>query len=285
MRPLSFGFHTNAISLLPKDWLFEGDTHLTRVSIWQWVIAIICLFFPAGHAAAEEELTVGFDPWPPFAMVQEGHYRGIAVDIIREVGARNGYRLKMRHYPVKRLIAMFAHGDIDLIPLDSPLWNDARNQAISVYSNSLFDLREFVYLHEGIREGAVTLEEMQGLKLAQVNGYAYPVLTDAFRRGDLLRVRVSHPLQMFKMAKLGRVDGILLDEVLFSHFAKEEGIAREEFRRGMQLSQAPMAVKLHESKARLLAEINRTLAEMKDEGRIDAIFGRYTDGARIALLQ
>ncbi|RED48649.1 substrate-binding periplasmic protein [Aestuariispira insulae] len=249
------------------------------------MIAIICLFFHESHACAEEDLSVGFDPWPPFAMVKDGQYRGIAVDIIRELAARNGYRLKMRHFPVKRLIAMFEHGDIDVIPLDSPLWNDENNQAVSVFSNSLFDLREFVYLRAGIREGAMQVAEMQGLKLAHVNGYAYPALASAFQRGDLFRARVSQPLQLFKMARLGRVDGLLLDEFLFSHFVKEEGVVREDFQRGMQLSKAPMAVKLHKSKARLLADINRTLMEMKAEGRIDAIFGRYADGGRIALLR
>jgi len=79
-------------------------------------VAALMTVTGAGLACAQETLIAGVEAaFPPWAYVEDGAYKGIAIDAMREIAADQGLEVEFKDLPWPSLIPALASGKIDLL--------------------------------------------------------------------------------------------------------------------------------------------------------------------------
>lgn len=85
-----------------------------RAAIAGTVVATVSLF--ASSSAAAEKLVAGVEAsFPPWAYVEDGEYKGIAIDAMREIAKDQDMDVEFKDLPWPSLIPALAKGRIDLL--------------------------------------------------------------------------------------------------------------------------------------------------------------------------
>jgi len=227
-------------------------------------------------AASGQTLRAGGTDWPPYSFLDaQGQPRGISVDVAERVMAQSGQRLKFLFYPAKRLNLLLQRDQLDLNYADSPLWNTPSDDRHFVYTQPYLHVREYLYFLDEHPAHQATLTQLQGLRIGEVRGYNYPVLTPAYAEHSLERVETSDDDALIDLLLAGRVDAIAMVDDVFARLVAKRDLPRSTFARGAQLSDAPLVIKLQSRYAAALPELNASLANMVDSGEVERIRRSY----------
>lgn len=171
---------------------------------------------------------------------------------------------------------MFERHEIDVVPLDSPLWNDPQTSEIMVFSDDIIAVQEYAYfLKEGYVE-VVTPADLRGKSVSVIRGYHFPDFEEAFEKGIIKKQSIAREASLIKMLVKGRTDVIFMDSLAFSNNCIRLGYDRGMFKRGIKVTDTALGIKLRKEKAHILPRINRAIAAMKKDGTIDRIVKKYT---------
>lgn len=78
--------------------------------------ALAASFLFASSSAAAETYTVGVEAaFPPWAYVEAGEFKGIAIDAIRAIAENQGFEVEIRDLPWPSLIPALSAGKIDIL--------------------------------------------------------------------------------------------------------------------------------------------------------------------------
>lgn len=241
------------------------------------VLAIV--FWPVSQARGAQPLLFLEDPWPPYAVGDEGQdtEEGIAVEIVHEVFKRLGVGVRTQLQPWKRVLKMTETGEADGIML---LMYQEERTAFLEYTDVVFDSRE-VFCFNADRLGTFTWSDFQDLKdlrIGLVKGYTY---TD-----ELLKAIEEVPLQVeyaasseenLRKLHAGRLDLVEDDEAVINKLL----VAQPEWRAVVRMADKPvaefpfhMAFSKKSEAVSLLPEVNRVISELQAEGFMDKLLGR-----------
>lgn len=218
----------------------------------------------------------GGTTWHPFSYQDaQGNPRGIAVDVVKQVSEQNGLQVEFVFYPAKRLNYLLDNGRLDLNYADSPVWNEAGASQRFVYSQPYLHVREYLYFLDDNPNRALPLQQLQGLRVGMVRGYTYPLLSDALSRQHLQKVETSDEAALLDLLLRGRVDAIAMVDDVFSILLASRQLDAQRVVRSVQLSDAPLVIKLQREHAEKLPHVNETLSRMLRNGDIERIRSAY----------
>lgn len=249
---------------------------MTRCSVLYSSVLLLTLWCTAGLA---QPLLGGGAQWHPYSFQDaNGEARGIAVDIVRTVMARNGQQVDLVFYPANRLNLLLDEGRLDLNYADSPLWNPADAGDRFVYSQPYLQVREYLYFLKDHPARTMPLDKLQGMRIGIVRGYTYQSLDDALQAGRLVKVETSREPALLELLTLGRVDAIAVVDDVFTALLSARQLEPGRFARGAKLSDAPLVMKLQRQHADQLPKLNATLQAMIRSGEVERIRRSYLSG-------
>lgn len=212
--------------------------------------------------------------WPPYAMQTDSGIGGIAVEVLEAIMQRTGDTVSMNIYPAKRLDELLQAGQLDINFADSPDWNTLPVQAY-VYSDSYLSITEYLYSLAKQPVLAKRPADLTGKAVGTVEGYYYDAFAPFFKNGSITLITVNSNHSLLKILNLQRCDAAFFDSRLFAHLLACTGANSDDYHRGMQLSVAPVGLKIRRSKVHALPRINRAITALQREGVIDAIVAKY----------
>lgn len=237
---------------------------------------LLAVLLCAALPVRAEHLRAVSDNWPPFFMTADGQVTGIGQEILGEIARRTGDSIEMQQLPNKRAMRLLNDGEVDMVVIDSPLWNDPESLKKLVFSAELMSVQEYAYFLRDHYVDARRPADLAGKTVNILRGYSYPAFDQAFHDGSVRKFEVYNELSLLETLAKGRTDAIFMDSVAFDYNTSKYGLDRSQFRRGMQLSDAPLAIKIRPGKADLLPRFNQAIAAMKADGSITRIIEKYT---------
>jgi len=246
-----------------------------RVKSLRLILLLSILFHPL--TVHSEDLKAASDIWSPFFMVSNNQYTGIGVDILTEVIRRTGDTVSFQYLPIKRSQVMLDRNEIDIIVLDSPLWNTPEIAKNMLFSNNVMSIQEHIYF---LKESYIEVDSPADLYGKDVNilrEYYYPVFEHAFNQGLVKKNEINIEANLLKTLIAKRCDAIFMDSVAFHYTISQLGYDKKKFKRGLQLSDTILAITISQNKSHILPRFNKAIDDMKRDGTIDKIIKKYTE--------
>lgn len=222
-----------------------------------------------------KEFKVATAEWSPYAYQDSKRITGIAVDVLLEIFKRSGDQAHITLYPAKRLNILFDMGEIDVNFADSPLWNEATDNPNYLFSDPYLSVREYVYLLKKRALKVTKPDDLRGKTVGIAMGYYYGMFEEAFEKGWVKKEEAPSNEALLKKLLMGRTDAIFMDEMLFSHLLSKLKLDQSQFVQSMELTQAPLALKVRIEQQESLPRINQAIAAMKDDGTMKKILDQY----------
>ncbi len=239
------------------------------------LIPLLFVFYPVTVHC--EDFVAASDTWSPFFMVSDNQFSGIGFDILTEVARRTGDRITFRHLPNKRAMSMFDRKEIDMMVIDSPLWNNPEKAKNMIFSNELMSIQEHIYFLKEKYIEVVTPADLRGETVNILRGYYYPVFEDAFKKGIVIKYEINNESSLLATLIAKRCIAVFMDSVAFKYNISLLGYDKKMFKRGLQLSNTTLGVKIRREKAHILPRLNEAIASMKKDGTINRIIKKYTE--------
>jgi len=257
---------------LPEHYAIQKRVFFNKARL---LISLLCIL-PSSYVYCET-FHAGSDTWAPFFMVSNDQFSGIGVDILTEIVQRTGDELDLQHLPNVRALSMFDNKEIDMIVIDSPLWNDQEKLKDVLFSDELMSVQEYIYFLKDEYIEVEIPEDLRGKVVNIFRGYSYPVFEEAFNKGIVEKDEVNNELSLIRILAAKRCTAIFMDSIAFEHNASRLGYDKSLFKRGMQLSDTELKIKIRREKASILPRINKAIAEMRRDGTVDLIIKKYTE--------
>ncbi len=172
-------------------------------------VALLVLF--ACHSAlAAPHYVVGVEAqdYYPHYSNEGGQYSGFARVLLDDFAKSQGYTFEYRALPVMRLYASFFAGELDFKYPDSPQWQEAKRQGLSInYSAPVVSYTDGVMVlpaHKG--------RGIEKLKLlGTVRGFSPWSYMPLVEQGKLKLQEVNTFQQSLQQGITGRVDGVYMN--------------------------------------------------------------------------
>lgn len=242
-------------------------------SLWFLLFFLFSALAPVDGAT----LRAATASWYPFAYYDEKHdLHGIAVEIMQQLAKQTGQSVDIQLYPATRLAQLFQQGELDINIADSPLWNPRDPRHPPLFTVSYLDVNEYLYFSAEHPPRVDDTNDLQGMRIGTEAGYYYPMLESAFRTGSIKRIEYSQAIEMPSALQQHKLDAMAMDEWLFGYLAQRGQLDPERFYRGLQLSHAPLGMKLSPALKELKPALDKALGEMQKRGTISDIIFRYS---------
>lgn len=222
---------------------------------------------PATYLVTEES-------WAPYWIVKGKEVGGILSEVMIELNARLPNEITpIQPLPVKRAKIAFLKGTIQLECCVNPAWRDSKEDSeVSLWSDTVINAQEILIFPKGKRFVFEALKDLKGKQLATILGYGY-VGDEFFERYDVLK-----NTSLLKMVAANRVDGSIIDHLEYryaiSSYQELVGAA-DNIDLGPVINESELKIRVHRSRADLLAPLNQAITDMKMEGVIDRIVKKY----------
>ena len=228
----------------------------------------------SGTAFADRSIRVVADEWPPFSgdNLPNG---GISLDVIATVLRRAGYEVETAILPWARIMDGAPKGDYDVV---GSLFYDPEIATYMTYGDPFFSTEVRFLQQAGAGLEVTGLDSLQGHSIAVGDGFLYEEKFD--RATNLNKLVVTTALQGIQMVAHGRAD-LTLDsvEVLnhsIRHGAPEITDAVEFLPFVLATHDIHMAVFGGlENKDQVVADFNRVLAEMREDGSLSELLQKH----------
>jgi ABC-type amino acid transport substrate-binding protein len=249
------------------------NRHAVFLALFFALIPVACR--PRGETWSRIErdgvLQVGLDPtFPPFENDDGRKLIGIDVDLAEEIAADLGLQVEFVYFGYDGLYDALAAEKVDV--LISALVVIPERTRDFAYSDSYFNAGEILIVPE-TSVGTVTMADLSGQSLAVELGAQGHVeaTTWARRLADLTIQPFNSSEEALEAVKDGRADAALVDAVSGRLFLMaHDGLKRSE----EPVTVEPYAIVVRSDDQVLLAKLNESIADLRDDGRLDQIIGR-----------
>ncbi|MBF0448550.1 MAG: transporter substrate-binding domain-containing protein [Magnetococcales bacterium] len=234
------------------------------------------------HSAEAKELKVLFSAYtPPYVLVgseqeQGGDSSGIVVDIVREALEGQGYVINPVFLPIGRGFKMFADGELDATTIIK------KNSGLKAYYSDVF----MQYHNKAITRSNApfTLSKIEDLKNRSIIGFqlAARYLGPEFESvvaGNPAYLEIANQERQAHMLLAGRTDVAVMDESIFRFFQNKlisEGKVNAEQAVRYNDLFPPSQYRTAFVEQEVRDHFNQGLARLKNNGRYDAIYQKYT---------
>ena len=238
------------------------------------MMAIVVLFCLVQNSHAEAIMAATAE-WKPYAVRTKDGFKGIAVDILKEIARRTGDNIIIELYPAPRLKRYFETKKIDINFADSLYWNKISAPPTYIFTDSYLFVKEYVYSMTKDDLKIQKIEDLHGKTVGITRGYYYSMVEDAFNHGFIRKERADTDELLFKKLVNGRNTLIFMDELSFNFLVNRFNYDKTRFKRGLQLTYAPLGIKVRMEKKHLITRFNHAIDDMRKDASINKIIDKY----------
>lgn len=242
----------------------------------------VCVVLCAAKAMAAERPVIIVSTtqagWPPYIEVADepAGYRGVMIDVMREIAEGMGYSLRFETCPDRRNRKHLAEGKIDTFAkarewLSNPeeyLWTDPLVDSADILVSSI--LSPFTYAEP---------RDIEGADIGVIHGFRYPTLDPIFDKGAATRHVGKRTRHLLEMVRRGRIDAAVVNELVAKWTIRtNDEVDKDDF----VFSKIPVdsvpfrfAFRKNDGFEAFVARFNEELARMKRDGRYEAILSNY----------
>lgn len=217
------------------------------------------------------------DEWAPRIMPgPDGSADGICPMVLRQVAEDMGLEVEFGFMPKPRRQMAFRRGEINVVPCVSPMWEGVLSD-VAVHSEPFMMATEMVLVPAGTKGVFRTVRDFAGMRMGTIGGYVYhDGFDEAFETGMLRREDAYTVHQNLQKMRAGRIDAMIVDDYEAAYWMHKAGWAETDFRVAYVFADpAPITVMLHASLREFLPRINASLARMRTNGTLRALFAEY----------
>ncbi|HCG04785.1 MAG TPA: ABC transporter substrate-binding protein [Desulfovibrio sp.] len=243
------------------------------------VSACMAAFVRPAHAegASSRTLVAVSDEWAPRIMAgPDGAAEGICPMVMRKVAEDLGLDVEFGFMPKARRQMAFRRGEINVVPCASPVWEGVLSD-VAVYSEPFMMATEMVLVPVGTKGMFRSASDFAGWRMGTIGGYVYPDGFDAaFVQGMVRREDAYTVTQNLQKLLAGRIDAMIVDDYEAAYWIHKGGWSEGDFRVAYVFADpAPISVMLHASLREHLPRVNASLARMRSNGTLRALFAEY----------
>lgn len=227
-------------------------------------------------ANAQEVLKAGGTPSGiPFTFldVQTNEITGAMVDLVNALGEDMGYEVTIQESQFNALIPSLTAGHIDIISA-AMLKTEERAKRVA-FSDDVYPYGEGVVIRQDYEGEINTLEDLSGEVLGAQVGTTYVEQLNAM--GIFPEIRNYDSLaDMMRDVSLGRIVAGVGDAPIMSYQLNQDRFPELQLADNydqQMVGQLGLAVTLENTE--LLEEVNASLARLKEDGTVDAIFAHW----------
>ncbi len=239
----------------------------------RFVVFCISLLLGAGalSRAHADTIRVAFYDYAP--MMMQDTRSGIYHDLFSAIARRTGDTFSIQYYPYARSKAMFERGEIDIEPGISANWT--AHLAVPGIQSVPFGRAVDVLVFDPARQRPASLPaELTGTSLGTVRGYAYPRFEALFDNKQIERVDVVDERHLLMMLAKNGIDRAIVNRVVADYLIKETPAYRR-FELGAVVGDVEIGLRIHPSKAGVVARINQAIEALQRSGDIERIYAAY----------
>ncbi|OHD12744.1 MAG: hypothetical protein A2Z96_06560 [Spirochaetes bacterium GWB1_48_6] len=230
-------------------------------------------------------LRVRWNEDPPYSMTNsEGKIVGIDVELIQVTLGLMGYKIDLVKMPFARGLEALKGGDIDILP---GAFITSERQVYALFSDPGFSSRNVLFITSS------ALKKWQFIKLSDLTGTGFrlgvQIGVSYGREFELLLKNinfsnqlspVSERIQLWKMAALGRIDGLIADELTGKYELAQLGLREQILPTPVIVSEVesePVGVAFSKKTVSLsFVELyNKTQSRMNNDGTTLNILEKY----------
>lgn len=238
------------------------------------VMASLCIFALVGCGQNTETLTMGTNAaFPPYEMVDENNnIIGIDAEIAAAVAEKLGMKLEIKDMAFDSLITAVSTGNVDVV-LAGMTVTPERMEAVN-FSDSYATGIQVVIVPED--SSIASIDDMAGKKIGVQSGTTGDIYCSSAPEdggfGEDAVSRYDNGALAVAALKNGQVDCVVIDNEPAKNFvAANEGLKILDTEYAVEDYAAAIA----KENTELLEQFNTALAELKAEGKIDEIVGKY----------
>ncbi|MBR1591190.1 MAG: basic amino acid ABC transporter substrate-binding protein [Acidaminococcaceae bacterium] len=227
---------------------------------------------PAPNAEPVNVLKVGMDAaYPPFGSqdIKTKEYVGFDVDIIKAIGAEEGFKAEIQNLPFDGLIPALKTGNIDVAINDITI-NEERAQSVD------FSKRYYIAgLGVVVKKDNNTIKTVKDLEGKRLGVSIGSTGEEAARKIPNAQVKVFNQLnEAFLEAKNNGVDAVINDIPTNEYYANTTG--REDVKTvELALTQEDLGIAVKKGNKKLLTKIDSGLAKIKKNGEFTKIYKKW----------
>lgn len=217
------------------------------------------------------------DEWAPRIMSgPDGSADGICPMVLRQVAEDLGLDVDFGFMPKPRRQAAFRRGEINVVPCASPVWEGVLSD-VAVYSEPFMMSTEMVLVSAGTTGVFRSVRDFAGRRFGTIGGYVYhDGFDEAFESGMLRREDAYTVTQNLQKLRAGRIDAMIVDDYEAAYWMHRAGWSETDFRVAYVFADpAPITLMLHASLRDFLPRVNASLARMRANGTLRALFAEY----------
>lgn len=254
------------------------------MSFIKWLgLPVLSVGLVAGVAAAcpKEQVRIGWEPWAPYSVQENGEYTGIDLDIAKAVLADMGCQVEFVQRPWKRLLLEIEQGKVDMTASASR--TDEREK-FGYFSLPYRTESVVMFVAAGQSSNYSNISSLKDIaatefKLGVARGYyygeEYAALENTAEFADNLQSAGDDATNYKKLAA-NRLDGILADPFSAAAGLKELGLSDKVEKHSTIYSDNIYFLMSRQSISQAFVEsFNQSLQSMKSDGRLQSIIDQY----------
>ncbi|GGY50274.1 amino acid ABC transporter substrate-binding protein [Bacterioplanes sanyensis] len=236
---------------------------------------------PVLAACPKDQVRIGWEPWAPYSVQENGEYTGLDLDIAKAVLADMGCNVEFVQRPWKRLLLEIEQGKVDMTASAS---RNAEREQYGFFSEPY--RTESVVLFVGAGQSA-NYSNIQGLKdiaaadfdLGIARGYYYGEEYAALESDPSFKDNLQSAgddVTNYKKLAAKRLDGFLADPFSAAASLKELGLSdKVEQHATIYSDDIYFLISRKSSSQAFVDAFNQSLSAMKADGRIQTIIDQY----------
>lgn len=220
-------------------------------------------------------LTVGSETtYAPFEFTQNGEYVGFDMDLIRAIGAIEGYDVKINTLGFDSLIPAVTTDKVDCI-ISAMTIKEERSKVID-FSNPYFKAGLII----AVAQNNVTiksLDDLQGKRLAAEVGTTGLDASNAVKAKDpKTTVKVFDSVgEAFMELEKGGVDAVINDMPVTAYYVSTTGKDKVKMVGAVFAAEDQYGIGVKKGNTAVLTKINDGLAQLKANGQYNAIYQKW----------
>lgn len=239
------------------------------------LLLLLCIGW-LGSGWAKPQLVVNYSPSdnaPYVLLTQAPVESGIIVELMQEFARRADVEVVFQLTPRKRLEYSLEMGRIHIVVTSNPKWLEQPDNVD--WAIPLFDEKNVLVIRRGSPDIA-DIEDLKGLRVGTILGYAYPEIDLLFEQGDSFRSDSVEMLHNLTKLRAGRLDAVITSDIQGAWLIKQNGFKSELVFGSYLVSEQKLIPAVSRLSPVPLETINRVFQSMLDDGFVAKLLLKYS---------
>ncbi|MDO6527705.1 transporter substrate-binding domain-containing protein [Motilimonas sp. 1_MG-2023] len=241
---------------------------------FRWLIFFSFIF--SDVALAKSLLVVTYAPSdnaPYVFLGPSGAESGIIVELMDELARRADVVVSYQQVARKRLEYSLQTGKVHVVVTSSPKWLAEPDKVD--WALPIFDEKNVLVIRRD-SPNITNVEDLIGLTLGTVLGYAYPEIDNELTNGLVIRSDSLEVMHNLTRLKAGRLDAVVTSDIQGTWLLKESGYQNELVFASFLFSEQKITPAVSKLSPVPLDQLNQVLQSMLDDGFITKLLQKYS---------